>query len=241
VSGPFEITPVSVELSRHLDYQDRTKSAIVKLKLVIAGEPKLSNSGTHAQARLKRCVDDRGQSLLLEDKRTFLSDDAGTRSSWTILIELAEPRPGRRIKELQGELSVAVGIAQRYLAITNLLHAPAQSREFDGIKITSQPATKTDAQHYDLDIQLSAPAGSPCALTFPGPEEPNVALWDQRLEGILRPDLYIAPNGIKHESGRDISSWHLSCNRAPEILTWLTPDETRWLTVPFELRDLPVP
>ncbi len=48
---------------------------------------------------------------------------------------------------------------------------------------------------------------------------------------------------VRHEAGRDKICWgvYFSKRITPETLVWLTPPETRWLTVPFELHDLRLP
>ena len=190
---------------------------------------------------VNRCVDERGRSLILEGAREFPSAESNTGGSWTLSAEVAEPRSGHHIKVFDGELSVATGPPQRYLAITNLMQAQGKSREFDGLKIMVERVRSAD-QHYEVEISLSAPSGSPYALTFSGEEEPNVGLWDEELRSIDRTrDLYMAQEGIDHQDGRDVWKWRLICNRPPVALTWLTPSETRWITVPFRLRDLPVP
>lgn len=241
VCGPFQITPVAVELRRRIEFGSPTNSATVKVTMFAQAEAKLGDLGMRALLSVNRCVDERGRSLILEGERKFPSADSNTGGSWTLPAEVAEPRSGHRIKSLDGELSVATGPPQRYLAITNLMQAQGQSREFDGLKLTVERVGK-EGQHCEIEISLSAPSGSPYALTFSGPEYPNVAVWDKELRSIERMrDLHMAPEGIEHRDGREVGKWSLTCNRLPVVLLWLTPPETRWITVPFQLRDLPVP
>ena len=54
---------------------------------------------------------------------------------WSVPVELGAPGPGRRIKTLKGRFKVALTMDQRYLSITDLMHAQDQSREFDGLRV----------------------------------------------------------------------------------------------------------
>jgi hypothetical protein len=241
VCGPFQIRAISAESNRLSMDQHSSKSARVKLNLEVRGEARLRNTGTHALVRIEQCVDDRGDSLIAGGHRTFAAAENSFRAHWTVPVELAEPQPRRRIKTLKGRLSVAAGVEQRYLAITNLMGAQGQSREFDELRIEIKAVAVAD-QRYRIDVDLSAPTASPYTLTFAERELPNLQLWDESRESITRPDdVVFVRNGIRAEGGREVASWQLSCSRLPATLTWLTPEETRWLTVPFELQDIPVP
>jgi hypothetical protein len=48
---------------------------------------------------------------------------------------------------------------------------------------------------------------------------------------------------VRREGERDVARWTIQSARAtvPNALTWLPPSETRWLSVPFELRNLTIP
>jgi hypothetical protein len=241
VSGPFEVTPVSAELNRRMEYGVKATSAVVKLTMEAQAEPKLGDLGLRAVVRVKRCLDDRGKSLVLDGTNTFRSAQSSLGGRWSLTAEVAEPRPGRRIKSFEGELSVAVGPAQRYLAITDLMLARTQSREFDGMIITVERVAQSN-QAYEAQLSLSAPKGSPYAVNFTEGDEPNIGLWDEARHDLSRREhLYIGFEGLSQANGRDVWRWRLASNHPPSALTWLTPQQTRWITVPFELHDLPVP
>ncbi len=66
VAGPFQITPTAVASRRVRNYDSGAKSAILALTLLAQVEPRLGDLGRRALLHVTRCVDDRGQSLLLE-------------------------------------------------------------------------------------------------------------------------------------------------------------------------------
>jgi hypothetical protein len=236
VCGTFQIAAQAPELGQSPESQDAKPAVVMKLSLSAQAEPKLGALGTCARVRLDRCLDDKGQSLLLEGKDTFYSAENPVGAHWTVPIELAGLRPARRIKTLKGELAVAIGPRQRDLAIIDLLQAQGYSREFDSLTITVERVTQTTGR-YEVDVALSAQAGSPYALTFSGSALPDIQLWDASRQSLERcREVFLAPRGMYHERGQDVTAWRLSCTRPPATLTWLTPAETRWVRVPFELR-----
>jgi hypothetical protein len=272
VSGPIEITPVAVELARRLDDDNGDNSARVTLTLAAQAEPKFWNSGEHAMVRLDECIDDRGQSLLLAGATNFLSQGEGCYWSWEVPVEFRAPARGRRVKTLKGRFNVALCMDQRFLTITNLMHAQGQSCEFDGIRLTVRKmGDGFDGSWREMVIEVSAPTGSPYANRFADPTDLlNVSVFDEsqkmifieRITGaqvLERVDIWdefrgypSAPHGpraafqfgeIRHEAGREVIAWrgYFSNKLTPATLIWLTPPETRWLPVPFELHDVPMP
>jgi hypothetical protein len=268
VSGPLQIKASSIELNRLVDYSEGKQSTSVKLALEATAEPKLWYTGRHAMVRLDECLDDRGQSLIADDKRVFAAVEGYARWYWKVPMQLGAPRPGGRIKTLKGQFKVAVCVKQTYLTITDLLHAQGQFREYDGLRMTVAKAI-ADHESYQIEVELSAPTSSPYAATFSDSAGWDVSLYDVSRQAMglgsvdgmwlscfvpfwaeLRQEKQFAPpevgrrfGGVRQEAGRDIASWTLimSKRKTPATLLWLTPEETRWLTVPFELRDIPVP
>lgn len=268
MSGPLKITPGSMELARSLNYPDGRKSARVKLTLLARAEPKLWNSGQHAFVEVDECLDNRGHSLLLEGARSFPSTEEHQYWYWSVPVELEAPRSGRRIKMLRGRFNVALTMDQRYLCITNLMQAQGQSREFDGLPVSVSEVS--EKEHYnEVHIEVSASAGSPEARTFGDSPDWNislfdesreemrvaymkgawmvaeVAMWDAFGEGkpVTPPEAGRQFREVRHEAGRDVMCWNLYFSKRlrPATLLWLTPPETRWLAVPFEVHDLVMP
>jgi hypothetical protein len=226
------------------------------------------NSGQHALVEVDECRDDRGRSLLLEGARSFPSKEESQYWYWSVPAELGAPGPGRRIKTLKGRFNVALTMEQRYLSITNLMHAQGQSREFDELRVTVSEVSEKD-YYNEVHVDISAPAGSPYARTFGDSPDWNISAFDELREqmrvvymrgtwmeaGVEMTDGFrggktvTSPEAgrqfreVRHEAGRDVMCWNLyfSTRLRPATLLWLTPPETRWLAVPFELHDLAMP
>ncbi len=236
VSGPLLIRPLRGAGGRPLA-DNRGQVTAGGLALQAFAEPKFSGTGPRALVRLEKCVDDRGQSLLAGSRRTFAADAGDIAWAWVVPLPLARLEPGRRIRKLKGQFSVGVGLSDRYLTITNLMHAQGKSREFDGLKLTVRQVTLADSQ-YRIGVELSAPRESPFTFSFSASSELAVWVWDGVQATILSRKVF---NGVRHEAGQTVGSWTLitpANGSAPATLGWHTPTETRWHTVPFELHDL---
>ena len=270
VNGPLQITPVSVELARRLEYGSGSNSARVTLTLVARAEPKFWNSGEHAMVQLDECVDDRGQSLLLAGATNFLSLGEGCYWSWKVPVEFRAPAPGRRNNTLKGHFNVALCMNQRYLTITNVMHAEGRSNEFDDIQLTVR-AVRDGIDGFagnftEMIVERSAPAGSPLANQFTNLADIwNVSVFDESRKDIPilprmdREDIWgefrgeprpvspiqavRGPGESRHEPGREVITLWLNFSKqvTPATLIWLTPSETRWLPVPFELHEVALP
>ena len=230
VCGPLRIVPIAAEREREA----------VRLTLQAFAEPKLSETEPHALVRLDRCVDELGKSLIADGQRTFASVERNDTWRWTVPLKLKPLAAGRRIKTLKGQFSVGLGPTDRYMTITNVLHARGQSRELDGLRVAVKRVDVTGSQHR-VEVELSAPEGSPYTRTFTANCELEVWLWDEAPRTIISEKVF---NGVRHEAGRTVGSWSLLTPKdspPPATLVWKTPTETRWHTVPFELHDLAVP
>ena len=240
VSGPLLIVPLPAERERSIADNQGRGTAGVRLTLQAFAEPKLSETGPHALVRLDQCVDDRGQSLMVGGWRTFAAGEGDNTWAWAVPLHLAKVEPGRRIKTLKGQFSAGVGLSDRYLTITNLLHAQGQSREFDGLAVTVKQVTAIGSQHR-IQVELSAPKDSPYPRSFSASAEVSLWVWDNVQATIVSQKVF---NGVRHETAQDVGSWSLITPEhgpPPATLGWMTPTETRWHTVPFELHDIVVP
>jgi hypothetical protein len=222
VSGVLRIAPAFVEQ---------------KLTLTALAEPKLSQTGPHAMVRITECVDDQGHSLITNGKTQFASLESLNTYAWTVPVDLRPLAPGRKIKLLRGHFSVGIGPTDRYVTITNVLKSEGKSRELDRVQVT---VTHVKAGGREIEVELSAPTG-PFTRTFSASSELDVWLWDESRATIVSEKLF---HGTGREGDQDIASWTLTTppnSPSPATLVWKTPAETRWHTVPFELRGVPVP
>ena len=276
-SGPFLITPVTVEWRRSIEFGSESESNELRLTLQIWREPKLRNTGWRKMIQLTECVDDDGQSLLAEGQ-TFSSSQQDGDGSVTIVLNA--PRSGRKIKSLKGTAGVAISPGYRFLSITNLMRAEGATRDYDGLRLAiakAKPATRIYAgdDFNEIFIDISAPTNSPLAFSFsnfaPDSEQylEGLTLYDERRQPIRMGSLrswwmtahvpymdvwrgesrFQPPSAgyrfgeLRREGTNDVARWIITSamTNVPSDLTWQTPSETRWLSVPFELRDLTIP
>jgi hypothetical protein len=189
---------------------------------------------------------------------------------WTVPVQLAAPRHGHRIRRLKGQFQVSLCLPQRYLGFPDLLHAQGQSREFAGLEVTVRKVETETGGWAWIVVEESAPAESPLAFSFTHPRKfaipygPDLGhimsnpsllpdLWFRtasgRLARIFGTDFTASPDdpysstiGVRQEAGRTVLARQFSLKDGlPASLEWRTPTEVRWLSVPFELRDLLVP
>jgi hypothetical protein len=268
INGPLRITPVAVELTHTHNLVAGTNTARVKLTLQAQAEPKFIACGEDAMVQLDECVDEHGESLLPADAPKFRQ---APRARWQVPVEFNAPGAGRRIRTLKGWFSVALTPGQHYLAFTNVMHAAGQMQEFDGQRLTIREAKPSwDGKWNELLVEASAPAGSPFAATFTNsPDVLNLSLFDAERKWIplqFKHGIWVDSNvdfyerlrdraatpaplaarefgEVRHEAGRDVlpCRFYLAKDLRPDTLLWLTPPETRWFTVPFELQDLELP
>ena len=236
VSGALRIVPVSA--TRLMASQDAAEQGTsVRLRLAAFAEPKLAGTGPHARVRIIQCIDDRGESLVAGDAPEFFSIESSDTWSWTVPLDLGLLGPGHRISRLSGEFSVGIGLMDRYMTITNLINAQGRTRELDGLTVRVGKVSRSGACHQ-VEVELSAPRGSPFAGTFSAAAEPEIWLWDEFTQTIVSQKVF---NGIREDGERLVGGWKLITpenSPRPETLVWKTPTETRWHTVPFEIRDI---
>jgi hypothetical protein len=266
VKGPLQISVIPMEAPDSWKDPVSNQFRTTKLGFYARAEPKLPNTGRRAMVRLDECVDDQGQSLLSGGPRTTPSIEDRQYRYWRVPAEIIPPAEGRSIKTVKGQFSVALMMDQYYLSLTNVLHAQGKSREFDGLRVTVSQTAEKD-YYYEVDFDISAPTGSPWTTVLDGifavhfSDGAGHELMLRRMtgpwmqleagqyeeawaaRGIRMPEAGWEFHGVRHEGERDIASWRtlFSKRDRPETLLWRTPEETRWLTVPFEFRDLKVP
>lgn len=256
VSGGFLIIPWMCRLNRSVDYEHDTDSqSVLSLELIAMAEPKLHVISPSNQEWLQSCVDEHGQSLLGTRRQSHFFNN-GRGWWWTMQADLKEvPNMGQRIARIRGELKFNVqskseiieiddpskvqnltktvgnhtivfkqminqgGQWKLLLSITNLGAGPrlpgrAAMNPINGLQIL-------DAQN-----QPFSPAGFSSVAT-------HGAQTDMTLNFI--PFMSNAPM-IRARGGQDVGSLG-----PPKTLRWEVPTETRLISAPFELNDLPLP
>ena len=182
---------------------------------------------------------------------------------WKVPVQLPSPPSGRRIATIKGWFGVGTGPPQMDIIIADLTRANAQPFEFDGVVVTVT-STRQGAAEY-VAGELSAPLDSPLGKTV---SEKNAGGQFENALSRLNNFGLIGADGrvirreaelgdIRIEGDRQVIAWKLKpielarlpaiqlratdvCNIqcVPAALRWVTPPDTRWLMVPFELHGI---
>ena len=212
-----------------------TREATLTIAALV--EPRLLSAGSHAKVRIDACVDDQGRSMLIPGEQIFTSREG---EGLNVPLRLRASQAGTVIRSLNGEFSVTVGPPSQMLAIPDLTRGDSQSLDFDGITVSagSPRAVRLGtpaAVSYWVDFRIDVDPELPYAEILQKAESLQIysglSLYDDN-RGIIRKDALF-------NEGR--GSLRPIDGRRPAILTWQTPQETRWHKVAFELRDIPVP
>jgi hypothetical protein len=113
---------------------------------------------------------------------------------------------------------------------------PKQPVNFDGWVMTVKSVARTGSM-YSVTGELSMPSDAPA-----GPEGHHLflSLVDEERWSIVNKNMSVRS---RQEGDRTIEDWTVNASepgRVPATLIWETPDATRWITEPFEFRDVNV-
>jgi hypothetical protein len=249
VSGAFLIIPWECWLNRTVDYeQDGDSPSVFQMKLVVMPEPRLHVIGPSNQEWMRECVDERGQSLVGTSRQSRFFE-TGRGWWWVMRANLREiPHMGQRIARLRGELKFIVQSKSEVIEIQDPANLKDLTRTVGTRTITFDEFTNQNGQwRLHLSITNSAkPGARPVTNIFSGlqildaQKQPyrqigiSVSRHAQQSEANLIFIGYVN-DGMMNRLG-DVASLG-----PPKMLRWEVPTETRLITVPFELNDLPLP
>jgi len=244
VSGPFLIAPLSVESRHSVNLATGAETTTMVLMIVATAEPRI-RLGQSAIVTVDVCTDDEGRSLLIGDQRVFVGGPSDARDwYWQIPITLAAPAAGRRIGALRAHLGVGIGPPGQYIVLANV-KANGQLH-FDGNVVTARWNTRSVITASEINLEISVPAGSPMSrvrsVDVYGPTPLGYfSVLDQDRQSIGQMSFFWDSS---RQGNRDVVRGYIQMydpTQMPTTLRWLTPNETRWMTVPFELHDIGVP
>lgn len=249
VSGPLLIAPTLVESRQSVNVASGIETHRVVLTIQAVAEPKFRGIGPHALVTIDQCVDDQGQSLLPRDRSTFPSTIRAARAPsswfWHVPIDLDAPPSGGRIRTLRGHFSIGTGPESSALVIGDLDKAGVHALHFDGVAITIRTSGPTYGR-TDVNLEISMPTGSPMSRSGDRASDDNsphgsFTVLDQHRRLMGATSWFW---DAQRQGDRDVIRARLTtANPAqqPTTLRWAPPVETRWFTVPFELRDIAMP
>ena len=230
-----------VDLARPDELQHR-----FTLQLTAYSDPKLLVLKNARDAKLEEAVDENGLSLLPPQEPEYIPESSDYRGpwEWKLSAKLHHPQgAGHRIAKLRGAAQFLVRTASETWELSQIMTVQNATRMIGGARITIEGLSRSD-EGYTLRIRGQ---GALCGLASPG-------LADQ-FESIRRSIKLLDQNGRAFSvdfaggSGREDWSYLFTfkptptqdATAEPAKLIWDVPTEAKFLVVPFEFKDLPLP
>lgn len=249
VSGPLLIVASRIAHQRTVEFTQGTHSTSdFTVHFSAIAEPKLKVMPGAAMVKLTHAVDDRGNSLLPPGHvdETY----GGGSPFWAFQTRLRYPdQPGKVIRRIAGELTFNAASRFEQLELTDLTGAKNVTSDLAGFRFVVKQIVPQSDSRYEVNVAAVAPPGDPEAfnrlqqLLYSA----NLHLLDADGRSILRS---AGPNFTPSENSNviemtSIFDRNLTDGRpapaAAHKLIWQIPVETKAITVPFELNDLPLP
>jgi hypothetical protein len=222
----------------------------------VLAEPKLRVMPGPSAIDVTRATDDAGNCLLLRRDAPEVNYNAGG-PVWSFATRLRYPEePGRRIQALTGTITVPVATRFATVEISDLPGAIKNAPDVDsraaidvnGLRFSVRSVTQS-GERWEVTLAASAPRGRNDEFNRVQQllYNPDVKLVDASGRSILRS---AGPNFVGSDQPNTLEMTlifdrNLSDGRptpgAARRLVWRIPVETRQLSLPFELNDLPMP
>ena len=216
------------------------------LGLTAYSDPKLLVLKNAREAKLEEAIDEHGNSLLPPEEAEYIPESSDYHGPWEWKLSAKLHHPdgaGHRIAKLRGAAQFLVRTASETWELSQIMTVQNATRMIGGARITIEGLSRSD-EGYTLRIRGQ---GALCGLASP-------ALADQ-FEAIRRSIKLLDQNGRAFSvdfaggSGRDDWSYLFTfkptpsqdATAEPAKLIWEVPTEAKFLVVPFEFKDLPLP
>lgn len=262
VSGPVLVVASRVSHQRAIDLnQGGFRTDDFTLHFNVLAEPKLRVMPGPTAVELTDALDDAGNSLLIRRDAPEVNYNAGG-PVWSFATRLRYPdQPGQRIVRLSGTIAVPVATQFATVQVSDLPAAAGNQNKTNASTINPLAVVEANTmrfvvrsarqmgERWEVSLSASAPRGRNDEfnriqqLLY----NPDVRLLDAEGRGILRS---AGPNFTSSDQPNTLEltlifDRSLSDGRPipgqPRSLVWRIPTETRQLTLPFELTDLPMP
>jgi hypothetical protein len=247
VHGPFLVVADRIERDYKVDLAkpDELEHRFT-LQLTAFSDPKLLVLKNVREAKLEEAVDEHGNSLLPPPEPEYLPESSDYRGPWEWRLSAKLHHPdgaGHRIAKLRGAAQFLVRTGFETWELSQVMTVQNATRVIGGARITIEGLSRSE-EGYTLRIRGQ---GALCGLASPG-------LWDQ-FESIRRSIRLLDQNGRTFSvdfaggSGREDWSYLFTfkptpaqdATAEPAKLVWDVPTEAKFMVVPFEFKDLPLP
>jgi len=249
VSGPLLIVASRITHQKSVEFtQGAQRSSDFAVHFTALAEPKLKIMPGAASVRLTEAVDDRGNSLL--PPGSIDETYGGGSPFWSFQTRLRFPdNPGTQISSIAGQLTFNAASRFESIELTDLANARNAQSDIGHFRFIVRQVTQTNDNRFEVAVAAVAPPGEP--------EEFNrlqqllysaeLRLLDTEGRSIMRS---AGPNFTPSERGntiemttlfdRNLSDGRPAAGPAHKLV-WQIPVESKPLTVPFELKNLPLP
>lgn len=237
VSGPFRVVPRAVTGRLLLD----SGASFHEVQLDVHWEPRMPVYRIDSQPRVTKAQDDRGTALRAE-AGTSRHYPAAALTDLRVRVD-GLTRDSRQIATLAGEFRATASPKLLTIPFQNLA-AKSETRAADGVKAVLK-SFKLVGGMWEAELELTYPENQPAWESF----EEQKWLRDNRLR-LVAPDAtpYEPDNDDVTASGRVVTAvyrYKLLQRQNPLAKGWSlvaeTPAPLVEVTVPFTLKDIPLP
>ncbi len=249
VSGPMLIVASRIAHQKTVELaQGLHRTSDFAVHFTAIAEPKLKVMPGAATVRLKSALDDLGNNMLPQGHvdETY----GGGSPFWSFQSKLAYPAtPGRVIQRISGEITFNAASRFETIELTDWINQRGSFERFGDFDFVIQRVTALGDSRYEVTVAAVAPANDPDAYNRLQQVlyAADLRVFDAQGRAIFRTaGPSFAPtdrsNLIEMTSifDRSISDGRPAPGEASTI-AWRVPVETRLITVPFELNNLPMP
>jgi hypothetical protein len=247
IDGPFLVVANQITYSRTRNFgQGQGEQTSFGMSLTVYAEPKLIVLRSSGTINLDKAIDDHGNSLVPEAgaQRMFFGGFNGM-GGFNVYSPLKYPtkNPGRRITSFKGSTTLVLQTGVEKLDIPDLMHVKELPRLVNGMQVTFIDMKKNN-DAWQLRLRIPQP-------NFGGQE------WQQLMDGVQNRLQVLDANGasLDHRgmstSGNN-NSIDLTLEFArstqpdgrnsgdPARLVWEVPTSSKEVSVPIDLKDLPL-
>lgn len=242
VQGPFLIVPTQLSHTRtQVLTTGGAPSNEFSLQFAVYPEPKLKILSTSSAVRVIEATDDAGNSLLPTGEENHI-DYGGGNGFWTFAAHLNYPaRAGTMIHRFRASASFVVQTGSQTIKIADVQKVKDATQTVAGLPIVIHELKKA-GQDWELRISSRAPMpNDPAWMNFRQSLSNRTRLLDATGQAINHRGMRSRGFNGRIETTLIVGP----CDRRPfgdpVQLIWEITTETKGITLPIELHDIPMP
>ena len=238
VAGPVAFFPTMISLQRYANQQstpgELTQSMSLQYSVVFDPRLRLVKFSIPAFTDI---IDDAGNNLFHQEAKVAPLSDVNSRNLWVVTdnVSLRTPeKRGTRIVSAKGSVRFAVQVGEEHIDITDLEKKLGQPCDIADITVrVARLSFQFEKTFAGMSMTLDASRVPP-----PQPGEPNVLETSKVTAILLDATGKVAFTGtVRHGLAINASGAYT----LPFKLRLSAPSKVKDITLPFELKDLPLP